>query len=426
VAEESSGVRAGSDGKERGNRMIRWPVPVLHFSNVPVRAGIEEHILRLLQGLDRRHFRPLLACPPELLRALARDVPRDVEVFPLFLESPTQSGAARELARILRERQIMILHAHQFRAGLAASPIGRWRRVPLIIETAHVRERWRKGWIKGSYAIDRLADQFIDHYIAVSHAIARYLIEEKRLPERKITVIHNGCDLERFQPKHAAPRNLRGSLGFGETDPVIVVLARLEPQKGHHVLLKALPAVRSAFPNVRLVCAGEGELRGELETQVRALGLEESVRFVGFQSNTEDWLALAEFTVLPSFYEGLPVVAVESLAAGKPMVATAVDGTPEVVVDGKTGLTVPAGEPGRLAEAISHLLGHPDLRDQMAHAGREWVVKGFSREQQVEKTEDLYRVALEQRLRKKGMESLQSEDRTEEATKILPPRVSIG
>ncbi|HEV2424404.1 MAG TPA: glycosyltransferase family 4 protein [Terriglobia bacterium] len=411
MAEEPSGAGAGSSGSDPDACMIRWPVPVLHFSNVPVRAGVEEHMLRLLQGLDRTYFRPLLACPPELVRAFRQDVPADVEVFPVFLESPWHTAAARQLARILRERKILILHSHQFRAGLAASPIGRWCRVPLIIGTAHVRETWRKGWLKGSFVIDRLADLFIDRYIAVSHAIARYLIEEKRLPEEKITVIHNGCDLQRFNPDHAAPGGLRPGLGFAEDDPVIVVLARLDPQKGHRFLLDALPAVRSEFPRVRLVCAGEGELRGELEHQAQALGIDDSVRFVGFQSNTEDWLALAELTVLPSLYEGLPVVAVESLAAGKPMVATAVDGTPEIVLDGKTGLTVPAARPQPLAGAICRLLRDPDLRRQMGRAGREWVMKGFSHEHQVKATENLYRRGLEQRLSKSAIENPLTEDR---------------
>ena len=412
MAEEPSGASSSSAGSDSAGGTIRWPVPVLHFSNVPVRAGVEEHILRLLQGLDRKHFKPLFACPPELARVLSRDVPPDVEVFPLFLESPKHGGAARQFARILRQRQVRILHSHQFRAGLVASPIGRWCRVPVIIETAHVRETWRKGWLKGSYAVDRLADRFIDRYIAVSHAIARYLVEEKRLPEKKITVIHNGCDLERFNPGHVAPAGLRSSLGFGEADPVLVVLARLEPQKGHRFLLEALPVVRSEFPHVRLVCAGEGELRSELECQVRSLGVEESVRFVGFQSHTEDWLALAEFTVLPSLYEGLPVVAVESLAAGKPMVATAVDGTPEIVLDGKTGLTVPAADPRRLAEAICRLLRDPQLRLQMGRTGRERVLAGFSHQQQVQRTEELYRRGLEQRLNK-AIQDPQREDRPE-------------
>ncbi|HEV2178536.1 MAG TPA: glycosyltransferase family 4 protein [Terriglobia bacterium] len=381
--------------------MIQWPVSVLHFSNSPVRAGVEEHILRLLQGLDRNRFHPLLVCPPELTQALRRDLPADVEVFSLFLESPAQGRAVRELARILRERRVHILHSHQFRAALIASPIGRWCGVPLNIETAHVREKWRRGWLKGSYAIDRLADRFVDHYIAVSNAIARYLIDEKCLPSDKVTVIYNGCDVRRFSPEHRPPPGLKRSLGFEETDLVLLVLARLEPQKGHHILFEGLPRVRAEFPNARLVCAGEGELRSSLEEQVRNLGLEEAVRFVGFQSNVEDWLALAELTILPSFYEGLPVVAVESLAAGRPVVATAVDGTPEIVINGVTGLTVPAGEPQRLAEAICKFLRDPELRARIGRAGRERVLQAFSQEQQVENTEKLYLRSIEQRLMKK-------------------------
>src|SRR5439155_23179940 len=130
------------------------------------------------------------------------------------------------------------------------------------------------------------------------------------------------------------------SLGFGDDDPVLVVIGRLEPQKGHRVLLLALPAIRHEFPGVRVVFVGEGGLKAELEQQVAGAGLTDAVRFVGRQSNVVDWLALADVTVLPSFYEGLPLAAIEALAAGRPIVATAVGGTPEVVVDGPTRLTV--------------------------------------------------------------------------------------
>ncbi|PYN14724.1 MAG: hypothetical protein DME05_14400, partial [Candidatus Rokuibacteriota bacterium] len=197
--------------------------------------------------------------------------------------------------------------------------------------------------------VDRIAGRFVDQYIAVSDANRRYLVEEKGLARHKVVVIHNGCDLRRFNPHHRAPAGMRESLGFGASDPVLVVVGRLEPQKGHRVLFDALPAVRAQFPRVRLVCVGEGARRQELEQQVAASGLGDTVRFVGQQANVADWLALADVTVLPSFFEGLPLAAIESLAAGRPMVASAVDGTPEVVVDGATGLTVPPGDAAGLA-----------------------------------------------------------------------------
>jgi glycosyltransferase involved in cell wall biosynthesis len=114
------------------------------------------------------------------------------------------------------------------------------------------------------------------------------------------------------------------------------------------------------------------------------------VRFVGFQSNVADWFALGDLTVLPSFYEGLPLVAIESLAAGRPVVATAVDGTPEVVVHGFTGLTVPPGDSCRLAEAICILLRSPEMRHNFGRQGRQWVETHFKQEKQVRETQGFY------------------------------------
>ena len=367
---------------------------VAHFTAADVRAGVEEHILTLLRGLERGYFRLYLVCRPEVAAKLQADLPDDVEVETLDLERLGPVAAAGRLARFLRDRHIDLLHSHQFSASLLASPIGWLCRVPVILETPHLREAWRKGWLKGSFVLDRLVGRCVDYYIAVSEANARYLVEEKRLPSRKVIVIHNGIDLSRFGPHHMAPLAMRTGLGFADDDPVLVVLARLEPQKGHRNLLEALPSVLGEFPKVRLVCVGEGALRSEIEQQTRASGLQESVRFVGYQSNSADWLALTDFTVLPSHFEGLPIAAIESLAMGKTMVATRVDGTPEVVVDGKTGLTVPPGDPAALAEAICRLLRDPELRQRLGQAGRDWVRRCFSQEEQVRQTAELYLRAL--------------------------------
>lgn len=375
------------------------PLSVLYFSNTLARGGAEEHILTLLRGLDRRQFRPLLVCAPEVAEQLRPDLPRDVELIPLRLRKPAHLPAALRLARILRQRQVGILHSHLFYSSLFASPIGWLCGVPLIVETPHVREQWRHGWLKGRFVVDRLAGRFVHRYIAVSEANARYLVEEKGLPARKVSVVHNGCDVVRFKPGRRAPDGFRQNLGFGPQDPVLLVVGRLEPQKGHLVLFEALPAIRREFPAVRVVCVGEGALRSELEQRVDGLGLRDAVRFVGQHPNVDDWLALADVSILPSFYEGLPLVAIESLAAGKPMVATAVDGTPEVVVDGATGLTVPPGDHAQLARAICRLLGDPLLRDKLSRAGRHWVLERFTQDRQIQRTETLYHLALPQRRR---------------------------
>lgn len=370
--------------------MTTKPVSIMMFSNTTVRSGVEEHILELLRRLDRRLFRLHLACPNVLLEQYGGDIPADVGVTPISLDRLTDVRGAARFTRILRKEKIGILHSHMFQASFFASPLGRLSRVPVVIETTHVRETWRNGWLKSKFVIDRVVGRFVDRYIAVSEANSRYLVGEKRIPAHKVSVIQNGCSIDRVDPSNARPQGIRDSIGFSQEDLVLIVMARLEPQKGHRVLLQALSLLRNEVPHIRLVCLGVGALKEELTQTTRDLKIENLVHFAGFQPNVGDWLAAADIGVLPSFYEGLPLTVVETLAAGVPMVATAVDGTPEVVIDGETGLLVPPGDPVAMAEAISRLAHQPDLRHRLATSGRQFVLNRFTIQRQVEQTSSLY------------------------------------
>ena len=373
-------------------------IAVLHFANDSVRGGAEEHMLTLLKRLDRVRFKPMLAAHPKLIEMLRPNLPADVDAIPVTLRSPRDFGGAWHFMRILRGRRVDIVHSHMFQTSRLGSPLAWLARVPVIIETPHVREYWRHGWIKGNYFVDRFVGRFVTAYIAVSAANGKYLANEKRLPADKIVVIRNGVPVERFDPERVPPPEMHRLLGIGEGPAVALVLARLEPQKGHRVLLDAWRSVVESFPKGRLVCAGDGRLSEELEADAAALGIAGSVSFVGYQSNVPDWLALADFTVLPSFYEGLPLAAIESLAAARAVIATSVDGTPEVVLDGKTGLLVPPGEPAPLGAAICRLLGSPELARSLGSAGRRLVEERFSERRQVHETEALYESALRRRV----------------------------
>lgn len=370
--------------------MSHPPVSVALFTNTRVRAGVEEHILTLARGLDRTRFRLCLICPPELAGILDNDIPADVEVVRLDLSSPLQLGTALRLRQILRARQIDILHSHMFQSSLLASPVAWLSGVPVVLETSHGRENWRRGWFKSRFIVDRLAGRFVSAYIAVSQGCGVYLIQQKGLPARKVVVIPNGCDIDRFTTQSPAAGMIRSGLGISDDAPVLMVVGRLEPQKGHAVLLESLVQIRAAFPNVCLICVGEGSLLTALETRCGELGMAECVRFVGYQRNTEDWLAFADIVVLPSFYEGLPLVAIEALAAGRAMVATAVDGTSEVIIDGKTGLRVAAGDPHALADAICRLLRNPAERRTLGATGQQWVLERYRATIQIRSTEQLY------------------------------------
>ena len=362
---------------------------VLHASNATARGGAEEHMLGLLRGLDRQSFEPHLACPPGLLRELP-DLPADVRVHPGAPMTPWDAGAGWPLARYLRRHRVDIVHVHLSCASRAIAPWARLARVPTVIETPHVSERWRQGWKRG-YWLDRVADRWLTGYVAVSHANADYLRNEKRLAPAKVWTIPNGIDLERFARATRAADDPRPACGIAAQERLLLCAARLEPQKGHAVLLNALAQLDChAAPPIRLVCLGDGRLAAELRRQAEALGLRERVLFLGFCSQVEAWLAVADLCVLPSLYEGMPLVAMEAAAAGCPMVATAVDGTPEVVVPEATGVLVPPNDAAALAAALRRLLADPALRRRMAEQARAVAAQHFPLQRQVAATAALY------------------------------------
>jgi len=381
--------------------MTQNRISVMLFSNSTVRAGAEEHILQLLHGLDRTQFRLHLACTPELSDRLRQDLPDDVSLTSLTLDSAKDLQGALSLYTSVRRKQVQILHSHMFRASFFASPVGWFARVPVIIDTAHVREVWRKGW-KSNFLIDRIAAHFVDHTIAVSNGIAQYLTEVKGIPTEKINVIRTAPVLSAARNVPYSRPELKQRFRFAADAVVVILAGRLEPQKGHAVLIDALPQVLSEFPTVQVVFLGEGSLRGELEALVAARGLKNKICFAGFRRDLSDWFAAADLTVLPSFYEGLPMVALESLFAGCPIVATAVDGTPEVVIDRKTGLLVPPGDVRALGEAICYMLGHREFALNTAAAGAVFVRENFSVQKLIADTTTLYLRAWQQYLQRSG------------------------
>ena len=377
------------------------PISIVYFCNERQRGGVEEHILTLLRGLNRERFQPHLVCPPELADRLAGDLPDGLGLTRLTLRGLRDTDAMSALARLFRRLRPRILHSHLFYASLFASPIARLCGVPVTVETPHLRELWRHGW-KAHRAVDRIASCWVDAFIAVSAANAAFLQVGKGIPGRKIHLVRNGADLSRFDPHRRPPAELYARYHIPPGAPVLVALARLEPQKGHALLLKAMPAIRTRIPEVHLVCVGEGRLRGQLEVQCRELGLDDCVHFPGYQSAIADHLALATATVLPSLYEGLPLAAIESLAAGRPVLASRVDGTPEVVRHQENGLTFPSGNWEAIAEAVITALSDRARCRLWGSHGRRWVERHFSQEAQIRQTEAVYLAACARHARAAG------------------------
>lgn len=360
------------------------PIRLLYFLNSPgVPGGVEEHVAELALRLPEDRFAVTVVCPRSC-RAFFEPVARSGRrIVALDLYRPTHVWAMARLVQMLRAEAIEIVHSHQFRATMYAAPLARLAGVPVVVETPHLREAWRRGWLKRSYLIDRLVYTAVDRFIAVSRANERHLIEAKRCRGDRIVQIYNGRDLSVFSPDGGARARTRASLGVAADELLIAHVGRLAEQKGHRYLLEAFVSVRQKVSRARMVFVGDGELRTDLERVVRERGWDTEVLFTGYQSEPRDFLAAADIVVLPSLYEGLPLVAVEAGAMGRPMVATAVDGNPEVIVNGVTGLLVPPADPERLAAALIELAADPDRRERMGAKAREFVVQRFSIEQHV-------------------------------------------
>ena len=366
-------------------------IRLLYFVNSPgVPGGVEEHVAGLALRLPEDRFTITVVCPSSsraFFEPLARSGRR---VVALDLYRPRHLGPMRRLIELLRTGAIDIVHSHQFTATMYAAPLARLAGVPIVVETPHLREAWRRGWLKRSYLIDRLVYRAVDQFVAVSRANQRHLTEGKGCRPDRVVQIHNGRDLSAFRPDSAAGTRMRESLGVDAGQLLIVHVGRLAEQKGHRYLLDAYREVRARVPGARMIFVGDGELRIELERIVLERGWAADVMFAGYQTAVRDYLAAADIVVLPSLFEGLPLVAVEAGAMGRAMVATDVDGTPEVVLHGVTGLLVPPADSIRLADALIELAGDPRRRDRMGAAARGFVMERFGIECHVAQHAALY------------------------------------
>jgi glycosyltransferase involved in cell wall biosynthesis len=366
---------------------------VLHFLCTPLRAGVGEHALSLLVALRHHGFVPYIIAPDPLLAAAKAELDEfAIKSVAMDMSSPLDWREIMRLSSVLRRERIDIVHCHMAIASACASPIARLSRVPVLIETAHGREIWREGKrLRGSFWVDRQVGRLTDRFIAVSEAVARHLIENKRIPIHKITVIRNGRDLSQYQPANCAQaREARVELLLEQEAPVILMLARFSIEKGHRLLIESVRQLISRWPQLIVLLAGDGPLENEIKAQCARFGLANNVRFLGYRSDTQKLLAAADIVVLPSRIEGLPLVAVEALASGRAVVGTAVGGTPEVVIDGDTGLVVPPEDPIRFGEALESLLCDPERRKRMGTRGRKLVEERFDVRSQVERTTALY------------------------------------
>ena len=360
---------------------------VIYFTDSDAFGGAEQVLLHTLAGLDRQRWRPVLfhhsepGIKPLLAKAQSlnvklRTVPR--------MQTVRHISRLPQFIRALRAERPAIFHAHltwplSCKYGLVAAILAR---VSGVVATAHIYVEFPATYLLNAQLW--LIAAGVGRYLAVSQGVARQLCQSLPIPARKVQVVHNGIPLTSFnRPTNA---QMRATLSGSPGRRIILITARLEEQKGHRYLIEAATQV----PDAIFVIAGDGSQRASLEAQAKGLGVDDRISFLGYRDDIPDLLANCDLVVLPSLYEGLPLSILEAMAACRPVIATAIDGNDESIIDGETGFLVPPGDPVALARAIRVVLSNPALAQRLATAGKARVHREFSAETMVQRLMHIY------------------------------------
>ncbi|WP_279165375.1 glycosyltransferase [Thermus scotoductus] len=296
------------------------------------------------------------------------------------------------LGVVFREFQPDVVHTHLYVLRYLL-PFVLTRRARAWVHTVHnVAEKEVDRMGKG---VHRMAFRLGVVPVAIAEGVARSL--ERVYGLKNPPLIPNGIPVADYALGEEAGKAWRGREGYEEGDVLLVSVARMSPQKDPFSLIQAFSIATSHNGRLRLLLVGDGPLRRELEDRVKALGLEDRVRFLGLRTDVPEILAAADAFILSSRWEGNPLSVMEAMAAGKPVIATAVGGVPELVQDGKSGVLVPPGDVEALAEAILRLAGDVHLRRQLGQEAFKQARERFDVSVMVKGYETLYEVLLEKR-----------------------------
>ena len=291
--------------------------------------------------------------------------------------------------RLLRRVKPDLLHVHHVwpAADRYLASIADAAGVPHLVITEHIVGESHSA---GQRALKRRELDGADAVTAVSGAVAESLRADYGLDPVRVKVVPNGADPPDEEAERPAMRRYRESLGAGMLRPLWACVGRLERQKGQDVLLEALALLRQRGIDFVCAFAGDGSLRESLESRSDALGLGAHARFLGQLEDPAPLLAAADAVVLPSRWEGLPLVVLEALARGRPVVASAVGGIPEVIEDGIHGRLVPPDDAPALAAALEDCFRRSDVAQQMGRRGARLIQERYSWPRVVESFETIY------------------------------------
>lgn len=290
--------------------------------------------------------------------------------------------ACLELVRLLRRERFTVVHTHCSKAGLVARVAARLAGTPVVVHTFHIfaahqglSRRRRLVYL----LLDRAVRRFADRYVAVSPRVAQEAVEQRLAPPGRIVVAPSAIELDEL-PTRPDP-TVRQELGIPADAPIVGTVGRIVAQKRPLDFVRMCALVQAARPEARFVMVGDATLESaglEEQTRAEAERLGVPVLFTGFRHDAPRIAAAFDVYVVTSLYEGLGRAVTEAMASGRPVVATAVNGVPDLVAPGATGLLAEPGDPASSARAVLWMLDHPEEAAAMGTCGRERVLTHFT------------------------------------------------
>ncbi len=359
---------------------------ILHTESSKGWGGQENRTMNELVTMrDRGHELAVVGRPGA--RILDRAKEAGFATFTVDMRGAIDLPAIIKLRRVIREFGADVVNTHSGRdtqlAGMAARTLSQR---PRIVRTRHLALP-----ITSKFTYSILPDQVV----TVSRFVERYLVGAG-VPQAKVCTIATGVDFGRYQPSTAGG-TLKAELGLSPDTLLIGTVAILRAKKGHAEILDAAPAVLARFPEAHFVFAGDGPQTENLKARIAAEGLDGRVHLLGLRRDVTNVLESLDLFVLPTHQEALGTAFIEAAALGVPAIGTNIDGVPEIVQDGSTGLLVPPHDGKALGEAIISLLADPERRAAMSRTASEFVRRQFSREKMAEGMEALYQRLLDAR-----------------------------
>jgi glycosyltransferase involved in cell wall biosynthesis len=373
---------------------------VLHVIDSLSLGGAQSVLINLIRYRDQSLFELEVATMSgkgvywDRVRAL--DVPVHSLSFSRFIPMYVPS-----MVSMCLRRRYDIVHTHLIGANVIAKPLAALCGVKIRINHDHCNDKASdpKRWVP---IADRLSNHLSTHIIAVSQSTRDYLIDHEHMMPERVTMIHNGIDLEQFHPRREQRAAARKQLALPEDAFIIAGIGRLSYQKNFSLFIDVAAAVLAQRPSAYFVIAGTGPEDQPLRERAARLGIDQRLRFLGYVSNMPDFYPAVDALLLTSRYEGLPITILEAMATGTAIVSSKLDGVAEVLRDEEDGALVVPTDLNGFVQRLCELIDRPDIVARRATAALNKVQKGFSAQGVARAVEEIYvkclnRIAVPQR-----------------------------